>query len=74
MRAGCSHHLHVCAPAHKVFWFELWPDLSLLLPTTGSPWYHVTHSGIDAMVQRLMQELDTFSKLSPANQTVEHSR
>lgn len=34
----------------------------------------MTHSGIDAMVQRLMQELDTFSKLSPANQTVEHSR
>jgi hypothetical protein len=49
----------------------------LLLPLlllTGSPWYDVTHSGIDAMVQQLIQELNTFSKLPAANQTVEHSR
>jgi hypothetical protein len=86
MSPACAHHAaHSCAHGHGhgsshshsfIHSHCGSPDhcSSILLFSAGSKWYDVTHNGIDAMMQRLFQEVGTFSKLPPVNQTVDTPR
>jgi hypothetical protein len=50
------------------------PGLMMSRMPAASRWYAITHAGLDAMMQRFINDIEQFALLPPDNQTVDAQR
>lgn len=74
----CTHRPHVRADGQQVQ-VRIAATLLVLPPASSPPpadseWFHVTHHGVDALMQRLLSDMHAFLLLPPDQQSVSAPR